>query len=497
MRARSRLAELLSKAPAEAQAVEFDEAWWSWGDLQSVDRQLGRILDGAGLGSGARIGVVLENRPEHVGTVISLLASGRCLVTLSPLQPAERLAADIARCGVPVVVASPEVLARPGVLDAITEAGLAVQLDQQGGAGPVGGKVPDEAETAPGVSIEMLTSGTTGPPKRVRLTDRQFEAALVSSGQVPREGVLLRKGLSVVATPMVHIGGLWNAVATLFAGRRMALLPRFTLDPWVRVIDRHRPPAAGLVPAALRTVLEADISPEKLSSLRVVTCGTAYCPPELADAFFRKYGARVLMTYGATEFAGAVAAWTLPLHEKWWETKKGSAGLPVPGVEVRIVSPDGVLLSMGEAGHLEIRTTQSPLGADAWLRTSDLGRVDQEGFVWINGRADDAIVRGGFKVQPDQVRKALERHPAVREAAVTALPDDRLGAVPVAAVELRPGVPVPEAAELIATCREVLTPYEVPVHVTVVAELPRTPSSKVSRVELLDLIRASMAAATA
>ncbi len=492
MGARSRLAELLSRTPADAQAVEFEESWWTWGSLGSLSRRLDEVLDAASLGEGARVGVVLENRPEHVGAVVTLLASGRCMVTLSPLQPPERLAADIARCGAPVVIASAEVLDRPGVLDAITAVGLAVRLDRDGGLGPVGGRAPDDAETAPGVTIEMLTSGTTGPPKRVRLTDEQFDAALNSSGTSPKEGVLLRKGLSVVSTPLVHIGGLWGAVSALHAGRRIALLPRFTLEPWVRVIERHRPPAAGLVPAAMRTVLDAGVEPEKLSSLRVVTCGTTFCPPELADAFYRRYGARVLMTYGATEFAGAVAAWTLPMHEKWWETKAGSAGRAMPGVEIRSVDAEGRALGPDVAGHLEVRTAQSPQGLAAWTRTSDLGRVDADGFVWIQGRADDAIIRGGFKVQPEQVRAALERHPAVLEAAVAGLPDARLGHVPVAAVELRPGAAVPGTAELLACCREVLTPYEVPVHVAVVDELPRTPSSKVSRVELLDLVRASM-----
>jgi acyl-CoA synthetase (AMP-forming)/AMP-acid ligase II len=127
------------------------------------------------------------------------------------------------------------------------------------------------------------------------------------------------------------------------------------------------------------------------------------------------------------------------------------------------------------------------------VRTSDLARLDEDGFVWIHGRADDAIILGGFKIQPEQVRQALERHPAVQEAAVAALPDARLGHVPVAAVEVRPGLKPPSEEELVASCREVLTPYEVPVHIVIVDALPRTPSSKVSRVDLVDLVRASLA----
>jgi acyl-coenzyme A synthetase/AMP-(fatty) acid ligase len=277
----------------------------------------------------------------------------------------------------------------------------------------------------------------------------------------------------------------------------MVLLPRFTLEPWVRAVQRHRPRAAGLVPAALRTVLDAGVPPAALASLQVVTSGTAPCPVELAEEFFRRYGVRVLMTYGATEFAGAVAGWTLPLHQAWWERKAGSAGRPFPGVDMRVVAEDGVPRPIGAQGHLEVRTAQSAAGRDTWIRTSDLGRIDADGFVWIEGRADDAIVRGGFKVHPRHVESVLQRHPAVREAAVAGLPDERLGQVPVAAVEVRPGAEPPSPEELIGLCREHLTPYEVPAVVLVLDELPRTPSQKVSRVDLLELVRQQPAAGAA
>jgi long-chain acyl-CoA synthetase len=287
---------------------------------------------------------------------------------------------------------------------------------------------------------------------------------------------------------MVHIGGMWAVVSSLYAGRRVVLMPRFQVGPWVSAVERHRPKAAALVPAALRSVLDAATPADKLSSLRVVTSGTTYCPPDLAEAFYDTYGIPVLMTYGATEFAGALAAWTLPMHREWWAAKRGSAGRPVPGVEMRVVDEAGRPAGPRVSGHLEVRSAQSPRGATAWVRTSDLARIDEDGFLFIVGRADDTIIRGGFKVRPQQVREALERHPAVAEAAVVALPDDRLGQVPAAAVELRPGTSAPDVAELIAACRQVLTPYEVPVHVAILEELPRTPSHKVSRADLAKLL---------
>jgi acyl-coenzyme A synthetase/AMP-(fatty) acid ligase len=175
--------------------------------------------------------------------------------------------------------------------------------------------------------------------------------------------------------------------------------------------------------------------------------------------------------------------------------RRPDAAGPETGLELRVTSPEGEELPPGTVGTLEIRTAQSPAGDAGWQPTSDLAEIDEDGFVWIRGRADDAIIRGGFKVHPDTVRQALERHPAVREAAVAPLPHPRLGQVPVAAVELRTGVLPPEEDELVALCREQLTPYEVPVRVLVVDELPRTPSQKVSRADLVALFEEPAGAA--
>ncbi|WP_460062955.1 class I adenylate-forming enzyme family protein [Streptomyces sp. YKOK-I1] len=490
---RDRLSRLLADAAADAEAIEHDGRWWTWGQVRQTARSVVEALDAAGLGSGARVGVVLENRPEHVAVIAAVIASGRCLVMLSPLQPAARLAADIAGCRPPVVVSGAEPLAREGVLDAVTAHGAALELGTDGTLRPVGGRAPADAAAGPGVAVEMLTSGTTGPPKRVDLRIGQLDQALVSGGQIPRTDRLLSRSAALVAAPLVHIGGLWRALACLATGRRMLLLPKFAVEPWASAVERHRLRAVSLVPAALRAVLDAGVPKERLASLQVVTSGTAPCPAELADAFFRTYGIPVLMTYGATEFAGAVVGWTLPLHERWWPHKAGSAGRAFDGVELRVTGEDGAELPVGRTGRLEVRTEQSTRGGRTWVRTSDLARIDADRFVWIEGRVDDAIVRGGFKVQPETVKRVLESHPAVREAAVAGLPDARLGEVPVAAVEPRPGHAVPDPVALAALCRARLTPYEVPAHIVVLDALPRTPSSKVSRIELLDLVRTRIA----
>lgn len=493
MNIRDRMARLLRDASEGAKAIEFEERWWTWGQMRSTGLALDDLLTTAGLGPATRIGVVVENRPEHVAVLAAVVGTGRCLVTFSRLQPADRLAADITHSEVPIVIAATEVFDAPGVLAAATRTGMAVALEPDGTVRHVGGHRRSDASGNPSTLIEMLTSGTTGPPKRVRLSTEQVDTSLISGGQEAKQGAQLTDATSLIYTPLVHIGGLWGTLACLYSGRRLVLLPKFSVAAWVGGVERHRLLSAGLVPPAMRMVLDAEVPSERLASLRAVTSGTAPCPASLADAFTRRYDIPVLTVYGATEFAGAVAGWTLRLHRQWWDRKADSVGRAFPGVELRVTNEDGAEVPAGQRGWLEIRTRQSSEGERTWVRTADLASIDADGFLWIKGRGDDSIIRGGFKVQPETVKEALEEHPAVREAAVAGLPDKRLGSVPVAAVQLERGVAPPELDELIALCHRQLTPYEVPAHVVIVDELPRTPSSKVSRVDLLDLISSKIA----
>jgi long-chain acyl-CoA synthetase len=495
MTVRERLALLLDEAPGSAPAVEFGGQWWTWDRVRTASQDLRQCLDELGVGPAGRVGIVLENRPEHVVAIIAVLATGRCLVTLSGLQPPERLAGDVERSQVPVVVAGADVLDRSGFLAAggrkvlrlAADGSVSVAASEAPGEP---GSPPEILTSRPGVAIEMLTSGSTGPPKRVSLTDTQLDRSMMSGGQRPGAPSHLSESAAIVATPLVHIGGLWGVLSTLYSGRRIVLLARFTLGEWVHAVETFKPRASGLVPTAMRMVLDAGVPASRLSSLQVVTTGTAPCPVELADEFYHRYGIPVLAVYGATEFAGAVAGWTLSLHRTWWGRKKGSAGRAFPGVELRVADDAGTVLPPGRSGHLEIKTKQAPPGSAEWVSTSDLAHLDKDGFLWIEGRADDAIIRGGFKVAPDTVKRVLESHPSVREAGVTGRPDPRLGAVPVAGVELLDGVTGLSASELIAYCRSQLLPYEVPATVVIVPELPRTPSMKISQVELLELVQA-------
>jgi acyl-coenzyme A synthetase/AMP-(fatty) acid ligase len=264
-------------------------------------------------------------------------------------------------------------------------------------------------------------------------------------------------------------------------GRGIALLERFEVGAWVELVRRHRPGYVRLPPTALRMVLDADVPDEAFTSVRAVGSGTAALPPELAEAFEDRYGVPVLTNYGATEFAGAIAGWTLRDKSQWDRRKRGSVGRARSGVELRIVDGEsGAALPLGAVGLLEARGRQLP-GDGAWQRTTDLAAIDADGFLFIHGRADDAINRGGFTIPPSLIEEALVSHPAVDEASAVALPDPRLGEVPAAAVTLLS--PATEQ-ELMDYLTSRLTSYQRPVAIRVVQQLPRTPSLKVSRAQV-------------
>ena len=208
----------------------------------------------------------------------------------------------------------------------------------------------------------------------------------------------------------------------------MSLLERFTVEGWVDAVRRHRPATASLVPTALRMVLEAGLDPADLASLRSVVSGTAPLDPDDADAFTAKYGVPVLVTYAATEFGGGVAGWNLEDHWRFWDRPSGGvSAAPTPAA-----SCGSSTLTSGRPGRVRTwracsRSGPASSAPRGWVRTTDLARIDADGFLWILGRADQAIIRGGFKVRPDDIRAVLERHPSVRGAAVVSREDRRLG----------------------------------------------------------------------
>jgi acyl-CoA synthetase (AMP-forming)/AMP-acid ligase II len=460
-----RIAHVLGLQP-DATAIEYEGQWNSWSSVGDAAHRIGALTTG-----GMQVGILLRNRPVHVAALLGVLQRGACAVVINPGRGDDRIRADIDGLGLPLIVGAPDDVAALVTPSAQTSVATITRLDDDpvvaGGGAADGGR--------PGVAVRMLTSGTTGPPKRIDLTYDMLALSVMGADDTPAP-TRLRSGVAIVNAPLVHIGGVFRVLQCVCEARSFALLEKFDLDLWTDAVRRHQPKAVSLVPAALRMVLHSDLTRDDLASIRAVTSGTAPLSADDADAFTAKFGIPVLTSYAATEFGGGVAGWTLADYQTFWHKKRGSVGRSTLGAQLRVVSDDGRPLGPDEPGLLEVKPGQ--LGPTTeWIRTTDIARIDADGFLWIVGRADQAIIRGGFKIMPEDVRSALESHPAVRGAAVVGRPDGRLGEIPIAMVELRHGASVDASAiaEFVGTR---LARYEVPVEIAIVDTIPRTPSGK-------------------
>jgi long-chain acyl-CoA synthetase len=477
---RRRIRAVLALDPT-ATALTFGGRTFPWSFYSDAITVLESSL--AGHPGADRIGIVLRNRPGPLAALIAAIGTGREVVTLSPHLGDSGLAQDIVELAPDAIVAEDEDWARVAVLAAAETAGavaLRAGSDRALAAQPVGWS-PNPARRHPrDVAVLMMTSGTTGHPKRVELTHDRMAAAFRGGGLALDDAQRPRLGqrADILWAPLAHISGLYFAIAAAIDGRGIALLERFEVGPWVELVRRHRPGYVRLPPTALRMVLDADVPDDAFISVRAVGSGTAALAPEHAEAFEDRYGIPVLTNYGATEFAGAIAGWTLNDKSRWDRRKRGSVGRARPGVELRVVDAEtGAAVPPGEVGLLEARGRQLP-GDGAWQRTTDLAAIDADGFLFIHGRADDAINRGGFTIPPGLIEAALLAHPAVDEASAVGLPDPRLGEVPAVAVTVVSPVTEQELMEYVASR---LAGYQRPVSIRVVQQLPRTPSLKVSR----------------
>lgn len=490
---------------------------WRWSELAAAATAIEDILRRAGVEPEMPVGWVAHNRAAAVAAFISLVANGRMVVPLRPRQSSATLPRELTEQRLKAVIADADDWSTDGAISAARAAGsvgITVTATPALTAGSPGTTVtaapaltvqviPELAHPGsgphrppmPGYVLERLTSGTTGAPKRIPVLESVLLPSLRSGsgagdGQTPERGAArseseplrLQTSPAILLKPFSHAGGLFGLLLALYQARPMVLMEKFSPEEWSAAIAQYAPKAASLVPAMIQMVLQAGIPPEQLRSLKAIRSGTAPLDPTLQAEFETRYGIPILIDYGAAEFIGGVAGWTLADHRQFSNTKRGSVGRPRRDVHLKVTSADGAHeLPTGESGILHIKCDRF---APDWIRTNDLASIDADGFVFLQGRADDAINRGGFKILPEEVAAVLRRYPGVRDAAVIGRPDARLGQVPIAAIEMAPQVPPPDPAHLEAFAREHLTAYMIPKEFHFVPALPRTASLKVSRPDL-------------
>ena len=490
-----RVRQVLTIDPDSSAIITADRSM-PWSYINGITDEIENVIAPLGAMTGLSIGLIARNRASHVAAIAACLAGGNCLVTLSPMFSDSALASDISTLRLHVIIGDRDDLKRPGILEAALATGAAIieTNDDPNHALLTVRDIDVKADfgVRNGVAIEMLSSGTTGVPKRISLTFDNLEAAMgpaaPRSTRSANTELTLQARPALVWLPIVHISGMYFVIEAIYSARPTILMERFDVEQWSSYVQSYGVRLAHLNPTAMRMILEANIEPSRLSSLRAIRGGTAATPPELQVAFENRFGVPVLTTYGATEFTGAIVSWSPEDHRVYGRSKIGSSGRAHPGVELRVVDPEsGDALSSGQEGILEIRAPQAAGKVSSWSRTTDIAVIDTDDFLWIKGRADDAILRGGFKIHPEKIVAALEEHPDVYEAAVVGIADDRLGAVPVAAVTLTNDAGVQSPESLIDFLRTKLTAYEVPRKLLIIDALPLTPSMKVDRPALRSL----------
>jgi len=358
------------------------------------------------------------------------------------------------------------------------------------------------------VSILMFTSGTTQLPKGVMLTYADFTAYVTANVELA-DGT--PRGAALLCAPLYHIAGATNMMTTLWTGRRLVIMPQFEPRGWLDLVERERVTHAFVVPTMMKHLLDQpDLERYDLSSLEVLAYGGASMPLAVIRRAIGRFPSSVgfVNAFGQTETTSTLTLLGPEDHrlvgtaeEIERRTRRlTSIGRPLPDVEARIVDDHGREVAPREVGEIHVRTprimkgyagaTDSVLTADGWLPTRDMGWMDEDGYLYVAGRKDDMIIRGGENIAPAEVESVLLSHPGLEEAAVVGIPDVEWGQRVAAFVVPRPGVSV-SAEELSEFCRQRLSSFKKPEWFHFLTELPKNPMGKILRRELRARLDAS------
>ena len=454
------LADLL-EGPADEALVHLGEDSWTRAEVRAkADAVAGRI-SAAGVEPGHAVAVQLADNVDLVAALFGVWSVGAVYVPVNPRATDDEV---------------DHVLATVEPAAVITAEGVTAQRT--------------ERRQEPDVALISFTSGTTGRPKPVLL--RHSGVLTLMDGVLAKMGWT---GRDPDRTPMPNLlpvslslwAGLYNLIFAFRVGAAVVLLSPFDTRRFAAAVARFGLRSTVLPPAAM-TMLSEDEGVTDLAPLRFVRSITAPLSPLQAHRFKDRFGIAVLNCYGQTEIGGEIVGWNAEDSRRFGEDKLGAVGRPHEGVQVRIEGETGelqVITPALSAGYADGGDLADRLTDDGWFRTGDVGRVDEEGFVWIEGRLSDMVNRGGLKVFPAEVEEVLRLHPSVTDVAVAGVPDDRLGEVPWAFVvsSQREGAMDPSVLE--AHTREHLAPYKVPAGWTEVPELPRNEVGKVLLRELI------------
>jgi long-chain acyl-CoA synthetase len=485
-------------------AIVSDEGTLSYAELDRASDVVAANLVAQGIDPGDAIGLQLPNVPEFAVALYGILKAGAVAVPMNVLNKGPEVAFFLADARAQAMITAaecaPEGL-RGAELAGVGKAYVVGPYDL-GKAhtrprafdellAPTTGRAPFVQRSPGDAAILLYTSGTTGKPKGVELT--HFQLFMNANAHV--DGFEMDSATVVIAVmPLFHALGLSGILnATISTAGTVVLVRRFEPLSVLEAIQEHRATLLHGVPTMYHALLNhPEAAAFETSSLRI--CGSAGAPiaSELLDSFERQFDVVILEAYGLTE-SGPVATFNRRHHRKPY-----SIGTPVWGVELEIWDEDHNELPAGRdhIGELVIRGHNTMGGylnnpqateeafAGGWLHTGDLGYRDEDGFFFIVDRKKEMIIRGGYNVYPREVEDVLYGHPDVDEVAVVGVPDERLGEEVKAFVTLKPGREV-TVAELIGFAKSRVAAYKYPRQVEIISDLPKSPTGKILKKELV------------
>jgi long-chain acyl-CoA synthetase len=472
-------------------AIKLDDIELSYAAVDEASARAAALLRSVGVQPGDRVGVMLPNVPYFPAAYYGVLRAGAVVVPMNPLLKGREVRFYLSDPEAKAIFAWHEFAepAQQGASEAGAETIIVTPGEfekQLAGVDPAEEVVDrDETDTA----VILYTSGTTGTPKGAELTHANLlRNAQVTVGltDVGTDDVLLG------ALPLFHaFGQTCSLNASMLSGALLSMIPRFDPGKALEIIQRDKVTIFQGVPTMFTAMLHHPDRPQfDVSCLRVCVSGGSAMPVEVMRGFEEEFSCKVLEGYGLSE-TSPVASFNHPDRER----KPGTIGQPVEGVEMKVVDDDDNDVPQGEIGEIVIRGHNVMKGywrkpdataeaiKDGWFHSGDMGRIDEDGYFAIVDRKKELIIRGGYNVYPREIEEVLYEHPAVQEAAVVGVPDEKMGEEVGAAVVLKQGQEISED-ELRAYLKEQLAAYKYPRRVWFADELPKGPTGKILKREI-------------
>ncbi|MEA3077931.1 MAG: long-chain acyl-CoA synthetase [Actinomycetota bacterium] len=495
------LATIVDGHPDEALAFVSRGRRTTYGELRASVADLRTGLVELGVQPGDRVAIVSANNWFFVVSYLAVLGAGAVVVPLNPASPAAELRNELSAVEAKVAIVGPSGRdAMAGIGQGATSVEHVIVPDgvELAAATPLDKLLGHKKTTAlvdrgpDDLAVLIFTAGTSGSPKAAKLTHGNLLSNIEQMQRHPGRA-LNADDVSLGVLPMFHIFGLNVLLGlSLYAGASVVLVERFDPASALDTIRDHGVTLIAGAPPMFSTWADMpSADPKAMKTVRLAVSGAAPLPAEVALAFEGRYGVPVFQGYGLTEAAPTVTSSVVG-----GAAKPGSIGLPLPGLEVRIVDEEGEDALQGDAGEIWVRgpnvfagyweddaTTANVLTGDGWLRTGDIATVDDDGYLYIVDRAKDLIIVSGFNVYPAEVEEALLEHPGIAEVAVVGMPHPHSGESVKAFVVQAEGHHL-EEDQVIEFCAGRLARYKCPTKVTFLPELPHGTGGKLLRRQL-------------